>query len=498
MKFLFSEPKMPSGGTVVVGVHHKLELTSSAQEVDKKTKGLLKRVLDESSLKGKIGDSLSFPVDGANGFDRIVVIGLGKKEDLHSLQAEEVGGAITARMLQHKDSEVAVMIDDGASKSLSVHQVAAHVAQGMLLRSYRFDKYMTKEKKEDKPALQKVTIFAKGAADAEKSFEKLKKISDGVFYGRDFISEPPNVLYPESMAKRLKELESLGVKVEVLDEAALTKMGMGALLGVGMGSERKPCLVSMQWNGASDKDQPVAFVGKGVTFDSGGINIKPSPGMEDMKWDMGGAAVVAGVMKAVAGRKAKANVVGVVALAENMPSGLAQRPSDVVKTMSGQTIEVLNTDAEGRLILADALWYTQDRFKPQFMVDLATLTMAVILALGHEYAGLFSNDDKLSKQLINAGKHVGEKLWRFPQGEVYDAMLKSDIADMQNVGAGRAAGSVTAAQFLQRFVNKTPWAHLDIAGMAWSTKDRALFGKGATAYGVRMLDHLVAENYESK
>ena len=311
------------------------------------------------------------------------------------------------------------------------------------------------------------------------------------------MTEPPNLLYPENYAELTKSLKEFGVKVEILDEKEMKKLGMGALLGVGQGSSRESRLVIMQWNGANDKnDAPVAFIGKGVTFDSGGISLKPGSGMEEMKWDMAGSAVVVGLMKALACRKAKVNAVGVIGLVENMPSGNAQRPSDVVTTMSGKTVEILNTDAEGRLVLCDALWYTQDRFKPKFMVDLATLTMNVIYALGYEIAGLFSNDEKLAKELIDAGEKTAEKVWNMPMDDFFFEEMKSHIADMQNIGTTRGASSTTAAKFLEQFVNKTPWAHLDIAGTAWANKDWPLCNKGATAFGVRLLDRLVRDHYE--
>ncbi|HJN24943.1 MAG TPA: leucyl aminopeptidase, partial [Rhodospirillales bacterium] len=338
-----------------------------------------------------------------------------------------------------------------------------------------------------------------GSIKARSTFAPMDKVADGVFMTRDLVSEPANVIYPETLAKQAQSLSKLGVKVEVLGEAQMRKLGMGALLGVGQGSDREPRLVVMRWNGKKGKarnDAPVAFVGKGVTFDTGGISIKPSGGMEDMKWDMGGSGVVIGLMRALAGRKANANVVGVVGLVENMPSGTAQRPGDIVTSMSGQTIEVLNTDAEGRLVLADALWYTKERFKPKFMVDLATLTGAIIICLGDQKAGLFSNDDKLSQQLSDAGEAVDESVWRMPMGDNYDKMLNCDAADMKNISGGRGAGSITAAQFLKRFVDKTPWAHLDIAGVTWSNKASPVAPKGGTAFGVRLLDRLVADNYE--
>ena len=312
------------------------------------------------------------------------------------------------------------------------------------------------------------------------------------------MSEPGNVIYPESLAQQAKELAALGVKVTVLDEKQMQKLGMGALLGVAQGSAQAPRLVSMHWQGnPSSKDKPVCFVGKGVTFDSGGISLKPGAGMEDMKYDMAGSAAVIGAMKALAGRKSRANVVGVIGLVENMPSGTAQRPGDVVKSADGQTIEIINTDAEGRLVLADALWYAQKTFQPRCVIDLATLTGAIVIALGHDSAGLFSNDDTLSEQLVKAGKAVEEKLWRFPMNDYYDRLIDSPIADMRNSVNGREAGSITAAQFLQRFIKKgTAWAHLDIAGMAWAHKDKALCPKGAAGFGVRLLDRFVSENFE--
>jgi leucyl aminopeptidase len=324
-------------------------------------------------------------------------------------------------------------------------------------------------------------------------------VADAVFFTRDLVSEPANILYPESFAERAREkLTALGVTVEILGESKLAKLGMGALLGVGQGSERETQLVVMSYQGApkAKNKKPVAFVGKGVTFDTGGISLKPGAGMEDMKWDMAGAGAVTGLIASLAGRKAKVNAVGIVALVENMPDGKAQRPGDIVKSMSGQTIEVLNTDAEGRLALADALWYTIDRFKPQAVIDLATLTGAVIIALGSEFAGLFSNDEALATQLLAAGVDSGEKLWRLPLDDAYDKQIDTDAADMKNISDGRGAGSTIGATFLKRFVKDARWAHLDIAGVAWSKKDKATVPKGATAFGVRLLDRFLADNFE--
>lgn len=332
-------------------------------------------------------------------------------------------------------------------------------------------------------------------------------MASGVDFARDLVSEPANILYPAEFAERLEGLKKLGLKIEVYGQKELEKLGFGTMLAVSQGSVREPRMVVMQWLGASGGDEkkakkpkePLVFVGKGVTFDTGGISLKPAAGMEDMKWDMAGAGAVSGLMAALAGRKAKLDAIGLVGLVENMPSGSATRPGDVVKSYAGKTVEILNTDAEGRLVLADVLYYAQERFAPKFMVNLATLTGAIIVGLGHEYAGLFSNSDELVQKLVASGEIVGEKLWRMPlvkEGEAYDKELDSAIADVKNIGGGRAGGSITAAQFLQRFVNNTPWAHLDIAGMAWATKDAGVTPKGATAFGVRLLDHF-ARGFEA-
>ncbi|HEY4986513.1 MAG TPA: leucyl aminopeptidase, partial [Bradyrhizobium sp.] len=332
---------------------------------------------------------------------------------------------------------------------------------------------------------------------ARKAFAPAAHVADGVIIARDLVNEPPNVLYPEEFARRAAALRKLGVVVEVLDVKAMTKLGMGALLGVSQGSARPGRMVVMRWNGGKAGEQPVAFIGKGVCFDTGGISIKSSGGMEDMKGDMGGAACVVGLMHALAGRKAKANVVGAIGLVENMPDGNAQRPGDIVTSMSGQTIEIINTDAEGRLVLADVLWYVAQKFKPKFMVDLATLTGAIMVALGTEYAGLFSNNDELAERLAKVGLDTGERVWRMPLGPEYDKMIDSQFADMKNAGV-RHGGSITAAQFLQRFVDGTPWAHLDIAGTAMGAPKSEINQSWASGYGVRLLDRLVADFYETK
>ncbi len=371
-------------------------------------------------------------------------------------------------------------------------EMAANLAFGALLQSYRFNRYFEKKLKEKQSKTKQIEVICADPKAAEQKFKELELLAKNIFFVRDLVSEPSNILNPESYSEICKSLKKEGLEVEILDESAMKKLGMNALLGVGQGSEKESKLVVLKWNGGKKSEAPLAFVGKGVTFDTGGISIKPANNMEDMKTDMAGSAVVVGLMKHLANRKAKVNAVGVVGLVENMPSGTAQRPGDVVKSMSGQTIEVINTDAEGRLVLADALHYCITKFSPKFVVDLATLTGAIIVALADVHAGLFSNDDELAKKLEECAKKTGEKLWRLPLGEEYDEMINSDIADMKNVGSGRGAGSTTAAQFLQRFVGETKWAHLDIAGVAWKGKGDALAHKGATGFGLRLLDKFVS------
>jgi len=376
-------------------------------------------------------------------------------------------------------------------------EMVAHAFLALHLASYRFDAYFGQAKLDKGPSIKTVTVVCDDVAAAEMAFMPLKALRDGIVFARDVVSEPANVLYPQSYADRIKGLEATGLKVEVLGIAEMQALGMHALLGVGQGSARESRLVVIQWNGAGPGEAPVAFVGKGVTFDTGGISIKPAEGMEDMKWDMGGSAAVVGTMMALAGRKASVNAVGIVGLVENMPDGNAQRPGDVVRAMSGTTIEVINTDAEGRLVLADALWYCQDRFKPQFMIDLATLTGAMIIALGTDYAGVFSNNDELAERIGAASKGAGENTWRMPLPSQYEKQIDSKIADIRNIG-GRPAGSITAALFLQRFVNGVPWAHMDIAPTAWTNEQRIpTVPEGATGFGVRTLNDLVAKFYEA-
>jgi leucyl aminopeptidase len=499
MRIAFASAELPKKGAIAVGVLEGRKLSPSAAQLDKRTGGAISRAIAASRFTGKADQTLAIMAPARTQLSRILLVGLGKPEDVTADAAAQRGGTVVGALLTSGESDVAVMVDTIKGAKHQAAERAAELGYGARLRAYRFDKYRTKMKPEDKPSLKRLTVMCDDPIAARKAFQPLDQVADAVFMTRDLVSEPANIMYPKSLAEVCKSLTELGVKVEVLGIAEMKKLGMGALLGVGQGSAHESQLVVMQWNGAPGaKDKtPLAFIGKGVTFDTGGISIKPAAGMEDMKWDMGGAGAVIGLMRALAGRKARANAVGIVGLVENMPSGTAQRPGDIVTTMSGQTIEVINTDAEGRLVLADAMWYCQDRFKPRFMIDLATLTGAIIIALGHEHAGLYANNDELSQRLTEAGKAVGEPLWRMPLGDAYDKAIDSDAADMKNVG-DRAGGSITAAQFIQRFINKTPWAHLDIAGMAWSKKDAPLVPKGATAYGVRLLERFVADHYEEK
>ena len=504
MKLSFAKPGLPRTGIVVVGVFATRDLCPSGKKLNKSLDGALSRAMRASRFMGNKGQTLSIVAPAGSRLDRVILIGLGKVSDITELEMQNLGGKIYSDTHRAVKGVVAITVDPVSGSKLNTAQVAAHMAFGARLRSYRFDKYKTKQKESEKSSLKSMAFHCGAFLNARSIFRTLDRVADGIFFTRDLVSEPPNVLYPETLAKQAKTLEKLGVKVEILGETQMRRLGMGALLGVGQGSIRSSKLVVMQWNGKPKKrgqkskdNSPLAFVGKGVTFDTGGISIKPSAGMEDMKWDMGGSGVVIGLMKALAGRNAKVNVVGIVGLVENMPGGNAQRPGDIVTSMSGQTIEVLNTDAEGRLVLADALWYTKERFKPRIMVNLATLTGAIIVSLGDKHAGLFSNNDVLSERLMKAGEEVNELLWRLPLSSEYDKLINSDAADMKNIG-GRGAGSITAAQFLQRFVDKTPWAHLDIAGVTWSKSNAPTVPKGGTGFGVRLLERLVSSHYEEK
>ncbi|AEG49269.1 cytosol aminopeptidase [Sphingobium chlorophenolicum L-1] len=435
---------------------------------------------------GEAGSSFESFVDEGGKVLRVVLVGTGAGS---AADHERAGAALTARLATSGATHVAVEFFGGASG-----EQAAALALGASLRGWRIDTYRTRQAEKAKPTLGKITLVS---ADAGAAWERQSAVAAGVAFTRELVSEPANILYPESFVERCRHLEQLGVKITVLDKAAMTDLGMGSLLGVAQGSVREPRLLAMEWDGTGGAtEKPLVFVGKGVTFDTGGISLKPGPGMEDMKWDMGGAGAVAGAIKALAGRKAKVRVVGICGLVENMPDGNAQRPGDIVTSMSGQTIEVLNTDAEGRLVLCDVITWAQKTYAPDIIIDLATLTGAMIISLGNEYAGIFANDDGLADDLIAAGRAAGDPLWRFPLGEAYNKLIDSPIADMKNIGP-RYGGSITAAQFIKRFVDEgVKWAHLDIAGMVWADKPGATWDKGATGYGVRLLDRYVADKFE--
>jgi leucyl aminopeptidase len=452
---------------------------------------VLARAAAAERFKGKALAGLTLLAPDGAGYERLIVVGIGPQAERDTLDFAKLGGAIAGRLGHGRSADVILALPDG---EITPEQ-AADVALGMRLRAYAFDQYKTKTREKDEAEPIAVTLRVPDPSAIKKALKAREAIAEGVNLARDLVNEPPNVLFPEEFADRAAKLQKLGVEIEILDEKQLKKIGMRALLGVGQGSRRESRVVVMRWNGAKSSVQPVAFIGKGVTFDTGGISLKPGAGMEDMKGDMAGAACVTGLMAALAGRKARVNAIGVIGLVENMPDGNAQRPGDIVTSLSGQTIEIINTDAEGRLVLADVLWYTQEQFKPQFMINLATLTGAILVALAQEHAGLFSNSDELADRLAAAGKATGEAVWRMPLGKAYDKMIDSKFADMKN-SAGRYGGSITAAQFLQRHVNDCPWVHLDIAGTGMSSPNTETNRSWGSGWGVRLLDRLVAEHYE--
>ncbi len=450
-------------------------------------KALVAGAMSGQRFEGEAGTSAEVFLPGSAGAQRVVLLGVGSGDDA---AFERAGGALTAKLLTA--GAATVVADLSGADAASVSRFAAGAAQ----RSWRFDEYRTKLPAKQKPTLEELVIVS-DASDVEAAWAKRDAVTRGMGLARTLATLPPNILYPESFVERVTAaVDGLGLEVTVLDEPQMRELGMGALLGVSQGSRREARILALKWNGGSADAPLTALVGKGVTFDTGGISIKPAAGMEDMKWDMGGAGAVAGAMLSLAARKANANIIGVMGLVENMPDGNAQRPGDVVTTMSGQTVEVINTDAEGRLVLCDAMTWVQSVHKPATIIDLATLTGAMIVSLGNEMGGLFSNNDALAEQILSAGRASGDLLWRFPLADGYDKLIDSAIADMKNVGP-RGGGSITAAQFIKRFVDEgVKWAHLDIAGMVWSEKDGATWAKGATGYGVRVLDRFVADNLE--
>ncbi len=485
----------PVRGLMVVFCDEALKFGAATDKALGKAAETVKRAAAANQFKGKSGAILDILAPEGIKVERLIVVGTGKASALKEKDFLKFGGVAAGKLNAATDTVTVIAeLAEGAMKA----EQAAAIASGIRLRAYKFDRYKTKKKDgENEQVRADVSIAVDDVAAARKAFAPDASIVEGVVIARDLVNEPPNVLYPEEFARRASQLRKIGVDVEVLDVKAMTKLGMGALLGVAQGSARPGRVVIMRWNGGKKSEQPVAFVGKGVCFDTGGISIKPAGSMEDMKGDMGGAACVVGLMHALAARKAKVNAVGAIGLVENMPDGNAQRPGDIVKSMSGQTIEIINTDAEGRLVLADVLWYVAKKFKPKFMVDLATLTGAIMVALGTEHAGLFSNNDELADRLIKVGQETGERVWRMPLGSEYDKLIDSQFADMKNTG-GRHGGSITAAQFLQRFVDGTPWAHLDIAGTAMGAPKTDINQSWGSGYGVRLLDRLVADYYEAK
>jgi leucyl aminopeptidase len=486
-----------SRGILVVFCDDSLKLGAAARKALGAGADLVGRVAAANRFKGKSGSVLDILAPQDMKASRLIVVGVGKLSAIKDHDLLKLGGVIAGKLRAGGDAVTVVAdLPDAAMKP----EQAAAIGAGVRLRAYTFDRYKTKKKDkdgEDTALRADVSVAVSDVGAARKAFTSDAHIVDGVILARELVNEPPNVLYPVEFARRATQLRKVGVDVEVLDVKAMTKLGMGALLGVGQGSTQPSRTVIMRWNGGKRGDAPVAFIGKGVCFDTGGISIKSAGSMEDMKGDMGGAACVVGLMHALAARKARVNVVGAIGLVENMPDGNAQRPGDIVTSMSGQTIEIINTDAEGRLVLADVLWYVTKKFKPKFMVDLATLTGAIMVALGTEHAGMFSNNDELAERLSKVGIETGEKVWRMPLGPEYDKQIDSQFADMKNTG-GRHGGSITAAQFLQRFVDGTPWAHLDIAGTAMGAPKTEINHSWGSGYGVRLLERLVADYYEAR
>jgi len=492
LKLRFTSFAQPHG-VLVTFCGENLKFGPATKKALAPVEELVRRAAAADRFSGKNGSSLDIIAPPGLDVPRLVVIGTGKEGELKHRDIVKLGGLAMGKIPAAADK--ATLFAEFGGGALKPDQVA-DLALGVRLRAYAFDRYKTKRKEgEDRADKLALDLACANPSAVEKAWRHGEPVADGVVLARDLTNEPANVLYPIELARRASALSKLGVQVEVLDVAAMKKLGMGALLGVGQGSSHDSRLVVMRWNGGKRGAEPLAFIGKGVCFDSGGISIKPAQGMEDMKGDMAGAACVVGLMHALAARKAKVNAVGAIGLVENMVDGNAQRPGDIVKTMSGQTIEIINTDAEGRLVLADVLHYVNKRFKPKFMINLATLTGAIIVALGQEYAGMFSNNDKLVERLTKAGEATGERVWRMPLGPEYDKMIDSKFADMKNTG-GRWAGSITAAQLLQRFVDKTPWAHLDIAGTALGSPQTEINKSWSSGWGVRLLDRLVEDYYE--
>ena len=493
VKLGFGPLSAPAKGSLVVFCDDGLKFGPATRKLIGAAADLVQRAAKSERFTGKAGSSLDLIHPEGLKVARLLVAGIGKRSELKDFV--RLGGAVMGKL--PKAASEATFVAELPDGPLDAQQ-AADLAQGARLRAYTFDRYKTRRTNDDaKGDKRSLTVAVADVAAARRAYGAREAVIDGVLMARDLVNEPANVLYPAEFARRTGVLKKAGVAVEVFDVKAMEKLGMNALLGVGQGSAHGSRMVVMRWNGGKKGEAPVAFIGKGVCFDTGGISIKPAASMEDMKGDMAGAACVVGLMQALAARKARVNAVGLVGLVENMPDGNAQRPGDIVKSMSGQTIEIINTDAEGRLVLADVIWYAAQRFKPKFMIDLATLTGAIIVALGQEYAGMFANNDELSARLTTAGEETGEKVWRMPLAAEYDKMIDSKFADVKNTGGSRWGGAITAAQFIKRFVDdKIPWAHLDIAGTGFDSRQNDVNRSWGSGWGVRLLDRLVADHYE--
>jgi leucyl aminopeptidase len=498
MRISFGEEKVSENQHLAIITFNKNKLNLKGL-INKGTQDLINAFLEENKSKKQIFETF-FSSSISNSSQKILKLSVFRMQyDENSVNQQIFFGKVFSYLENKKISDLSLYLDKSSLKSVDekkINQVFENILIGFKLKDYRFEKYKKFSRKDFK--VEKIKILGVNSKPLRsKLIQKIENL-EGIFLTRDLVSEPANILYPSKFVDFCKILKKVGVKIEVFDEKKLKSIGMNALLGVAQGSVRPARVMLMSWNGGRSKNsQPIAFIGKGVTFDTGGISIKPSSGMEDMKWDMGGAGVVAGLLYTLALRKSKANVIGAVGLVENMPDGNAQRPGDIVKSLSGQTIEVLNTDAEGRLVLADVLWYVNKRYKPKLMIDLATLTGAIIVALGDRYAGMFSNDDSLSQKILESSKYTKELIWRMPMDSEFDKLINCKIADMKNITGTRGAGSITAAQFLKRFVGDTSWAHLDIAGVTWSNKGTEFSRPGGTGFGVRLLDDFVKRNYES-
>ena len=493
MKIEFAAAASTSGA-IAVPVYEGASLSAAAETLDGATSGAVKRAVAASRFSGKPGQTLEIVAPSGVENSRIVLFGLGEKDKRSASTLEKAGAAVTKLLLTSGETDVAVALNGETDA-----EGAARAALGARLAAYRYDQFRTRLKDDQKPSLETVSIVVDDTSAADKEWASWGAVADGVDLARDVTNLPPNVLNPETYAKKIEGLAEFGLEIEILDEVHMTELGMGALLGVGQGSEFESKIAIMKWNGGKEGDAPLLFVGKGLTFDSGGISLKPGAGMDEMRGDMGGSAAVVGLMRALAGRKANVNAIGIVGLVENMPDGNAQRPGDIVTSMSGQTIEILNTDAEGRLVLADVLWYSQDRFKPKLIIDLATLTGAMLIALGNTRAGIFTNSDEIADHLFKAGNDSDEPVWRMPLGPDYEKHIETKNADIRNVGEGRLAGSISAAEFLKCFVNDRPWCHIDIAGTAMggmSPKDDPRQPSWGTGWGVRILDRFVRDNHE--